>query len=754
MKIAHVLVLSILVAFASGTGLGYMISAAPAASVAKPVALHEEAKDEGKPGPTAQRSELNTPKHSPAEPKAAPASEKVGVSLREVIASYPVETPSGGTGMIKGTVKHTNGSPMPGVEVTAMGSLNAFARGKGNQQAEIEDEVAALIKRRKFALATKVSTTTDAEGKYVLEGLSDIDYYPYGVKAGFRISGSGGAVRPPQTCDLVASPYISLIVEVLGPDGLPHRNAEVNYVMSSGRTSGRRNTDEYPRAIELEPGTWTISASDPNAPEFRSDPVTVEAAEGIELPPLVLRLSPGNCIKGKVLWEAGQTGQTSLHYLSVSLSPYEEKPGSTDTPESRVRRRARSGGIQNYSRESGNFAFVDVKPGKYELAAYLDGRVIASAIVDYVSGTVEQDLTIPAPKRADHVVVWAYGPDGKLLADLSFSVAYREKGSSSSRGTTATRQPDGSYWVAHHPDERVKNPADGKYFVSARSEKYGEKEVEYPKTETSEVTINFCVPASLKVTVLDFTNCTFKDQLHVDLNQAGQGMSSSYRGFDESDSSKPHTGTWEFKAREPQKYNIALSLRYGDSPWDMRLLSSQEITLQSGENTASIVIPALYSLKVRTGEAKADVRITLRNSDQNARWQVEKNTDINGEVVFDGNPAGSYEVRLGRDRMTVSLPESSDILFVATVFNALKVTITDDKSYAATSGLLSGDLIISANGIEFKTERQMSSTIESLAEETSVKLGVLRNGASMEITLDLSKLFKTRGGFDIKPATR
>ena len=104
--------------------------------------------------------------------------------------------------------------------------------------------------------------------------------------------------------------------------------------------------------------------------------------------------------------------------------------------------------------------------------------------------------------------------------------------------------------------------------------------------------------------------------------------------------------------------------------------------------------------------------------------------------------------------MTVSLPESSDILFVATVFNALKVTITDDKSYAATSGLLSGDLIISANGIEFKTERQMSSTIESLAEETSVKLGVLRNGASMEITLDLSKLFKTRGGFEIKPATR
>ena len=34
---------------------------------------------------------------------------------------------------------------MPGVEVTAMGSLNAFARGKGNQQAEIEDEVAAPV---------------------------------------------------------------------------------------------------------------------------------------------------------------------------------------------------------------------------------------------------------------------------------------------------------------------------------------------------------------------------------------------------------------------------------------------------------------------------------------------------------------------------------------------------------------------------------------------------------------------------------
>ncbi|MCQ3950734.1 MAG: hypothetical protein DPW14_13080 [Planctomycetes bacterium] len=104
--------------------------------------------------------------------------------------------------------------------------------------------------------------------------------------------------------------------------------------------------------------------------------------------------------------------------------------------------------------------------------------------------------------------------------------------------------------------------------------------------------------------------------------------------------------------------------------------------------------------------------------------------------------------------MPVKVPDSLDVLFSPVVFNAMKVTINNENGYGAQVGFMNDDLIISVNGTEFKNERQMKASMEALADEATIKLGVLRNGSTLVIEVEPARFFKREGGADFRPATR
>lgn len=757
MKNTPIILIALLFTFVGGAAMGYLLAPprAPVSSAQHNLACSESHSQAGvNSGPPAQSKAPEAVKPRPAA--SGPESEASPKSLREIVEAFKVTLPPKGNGKITGVVKRPDGSAVPDVRIRAQGQKRyAYGSKRDTDEPGIEEEARRLIDRRKYEELTRVEALTDSAGCFELEGISDIDYFVTGTKRGYLIYGRG-SVRPGAHVELRAEVQIELVAEVYGPDGARRNTASIRQARKVTAGEGHDNSgykmtgpDFY---LYLGPGTWQLVAQDPDTPELQSDPVTVELTEGVEPERVALHLIERNTIKGTLTFEGKYSGE----YVQVTCQPAPESPqtpGATPPPGRPDRRR--DGRSFFFGRnDERTYSFTNLSAGRYELQALVDSKVVASAIVQMTQGVIVQDLVVPAPNRADFVRVTAYGPEGDLLKDLRFGVAYRQNGSSSSRGgSRAILQEDGSYWVAHHPADDSKDKAAGRYFVTVTSDKYGSKEVEYAKTGNAEVTVRFSVPATLKVTILDFAGCAFKGSLRVDLSADSDSRPEFFRN-DEERQANGTDGIWNFEALEPGKTKVRLLLSFGESPWDWRVIASQEVTLASGANAASIAIPVLHTLKVRTGEAKAEVQISLRPDDPNARWNPRQKTNAAGEVLFEGLPAGSYLVQRGSERMPVKVPDSLDVLFSPVVFNAMKVTINNENGYGAQVGFMNDDLIISVNGTEFKNERQMKASMEALADEATIKLGVLRNGSTLVIEVEPARFFKREGGADFRPATR
>ncbi|MHC4342571.1 MAG: hypothetical protein ACYSX0_20445, partial [Planctomycetota bacterium] len=97
------------------------------------------------------------------------------------------------------------------------------------------------------------------------------------------------------------------------------------------------------------------------------------------------------------------------------------------------------------------------------------------------------------------------------------------------------RRKDGSYLVAHHATDDVSDG--GTYYVTVRSDRFGQKEIGYKRGKTKELEVRFLAPARLKVTVAGFVGSGQEELISVAL----KAIAGEEDGFRSSGASKKPT---------------------------------------------------------------------------------------------------------------------------------------------------------------------------------------------------------------------
>lgn len=666
-------------------------------------------------------------------------------SLKDAIDGIKVQTPARGSGVISGKVALANGSPLPGVTLTA----NAHIPFDSKQDPSLEEEVRGVVTRRKLSENAKRSAKSDEQGHYSIEGIGDYTYWIAASLDGYKFEPTDHDAmyrsKAGATVDFVASPIFILTVEILLPTGGQPDEASVNYqkTASDGRMSGSGYTWESAKpTLELDPGTYRFTATSGEFEEFVAPAVTVDIGTG-KATKVTLKLESKPSIVGKLTLPPDMGEDENIR---VNVLKFEG--AQAPSPEAVLSSRKYAWPEKH---NGWTYKIGDLVAGNYVVAAVRDGKIAASATTVVSQGVVRVDLALASRNRADYVVVHVLAPDGSAVEGVSISAGYRMGSGSGTKGGNFRREKDGSYWVPHNEPERgERSEGNLSYFVEVFSAKYGTKEATYEKTAVSEVTVQFATPAFVTVTIVGYDTFEGKDRLRVQLRGGGEGQPG--RRFTNSEPGENEGAKRRLGPVEPGSYEITLLLVESDRDFRPVIIAVEAVTLKAGEQEATISVPALYTVRVQLKETKSGRQVRLESERRNeARLSAE--TDDQGVATFKNVPAGTYEIRVDRKRMTLVVSANADVSFEPVDANAIRVEIKNTEGYAASLGLQTGDLIVAVNGTKFTSEAQMGGLLEGLADEKSVKFTVARGASEFEVEAEVQKLFKDRSA-ELKPVAR
>ncbi|HEX5715073.1 MAG TPA: carboxypeptidase regulatory-like domain-containing protein [Thermoanaerobaculia bacterium] len=231
----------------------------------------------------------------------------------------------------------------------------------------------------------------------------------------------------------IAGASVSPSVTTVAPDG-----------SSRSRIDEKTTTDPDGRfrLSRVSPGAVQVQAS---APGYRSGEVLVQVPEEGETEPVEITLGPGTSLEGQVL---------DRHGLPVRRARMElrTRPGN---PRSSV-----SGSMAD---EEGRYEMVDLEPGPYEVAAYLDHRGRATrAAVEIRPGRNRLDLRFGAGVEVSGRVL---DSRGEPVPGAGLSLEAVQQQDQPVWPLQATSSADGSFVLA--------DVADGEYRLVATRQGFG-----------------------------------------------------------------------------------------------------------------------------------------------------------------------------------------------------------------------------------------------------------------------------------------
>lgn len=698
---------AVLVALGLGVGVGYLLGASRGPEVPARTA-------------TSQAVTPNPP----------PQVQPVGDSpLARAIRGIPLPEVARGTGTITGRVKRDDGRPLPGVTIRAI-LREELQHDRTNglpPPLDVEAEVRRLIDQIRRYELNKVDAVTAADGTYRLEGLADGRYGLQTYATGYRIRPDGRGfhdLAPGATADFTAEAVVDVEFRVLLPDGTAPPTAMIR--LKSGRRDGRQGWRREAPSFSLEPSDYICSATTDDA-LYTSDEVPVEVREGAPPPsPIVLRLRgrPGICgtvalapeipFRRATVWALAFTGDTPPDPQSLP------KPGSKDTS----------------ATSDSPYQLLDLPPGRYLVGAGIANHVYASRVVEVADRTETCDFRIDAIDPATVIVARVLGPTGDPANDVHFGTGYRVNGSSVSGGGTSARRPDGSYLVfrtSHGLEDG------GTYFLRAKSDQYGEKEVEYRKGD-AEVVIRFAEPAMLDVLVAGFTESEHAAKLAVDIVPA----SATPGPFGSHQATPDRDGCVRFGPIESGDYDLLLFVR--PNAWGIFVAAKRPVTLAPGTNTLSVPMPTLHTLVVSDPDGKQGAGLTLTPEGATAGMaRVRVALDSSLSARFESLPEGAYQLQRDDNTglMRVTVPPGGAIAFRPTPFNAMRLMVRDGDCPATEAGLKNGDLVIAVDGEEFGSVDDLGLALATLRTKEKATLTLLRGGSRIKVSVNGQDLFRS-----------
>ena len=650
------LLLVVLLAFAAGAALGYFITptpprvdrAAPQSCQANEAAREDDKVE--KPAAPVEADRRNDRK-SPDEPsvpapKNPPAS---NATLSELIERISVELPPSGNGKITGAVLTTERTPLANVLIRLRGWSTTPNPIRGPEPPSIEEEVKALVQRRKFAAGSTLEARSAADGTFEISGLAEIDYSIEAKLDGYVISGANGLVKAGAKLKLTAAAVVRVPIKVVNADGTPVVSASLRHSSEPSR-SGYAGTNWMPERpyLDMRPGEYYLWAIDNKNPHMASETVSLQVELGVAPAEVLLTLVETPGIKGKVI--SPENPPTAWPNVQIAFYGKETPPAKPDLNQLR-RTRSPHRMELGPSYSNGSYSFAGLEPGNYLVYLELNGTIAAFAAVTVSTGVVTQDLEVLAPKREECLVVWAYGPNGKLLSDVQLYVTAESKSGGGRAVGNAQPRDDGSYWMLKPPSGR--DPAATKWFLTGNSASHGTKSIEI-SIEQQEVRLDFDAPGRLEITLSNYASSELKGKLRILMRLKDDLRSQPPRMFEP----KLGGGVWRSGPAAPGTYTV--EIQHSRSDWNGSTLATHEVVVNAGANTVTLPTPEVYTLTVRLKEAKAGQFAQLSGSQ--GRWE-ELQSDANGEVVFSGLGAGTYTIRVGNERMTVEVNATTTVAF-------------------------------------------------------------------------------------------
>jgi len=680
-------------------------------------------------------------------------------SLQEALDAIEVPSWSPGRGTITGVIRTDEGEPVSGVLVRAeriasSRSSGSLHRNDHQEERPLEDRVRELVLKLKREEASGVETLTGDDGRYVLSGISDDRHRMHATRAGYKIVQISVGLRAPRVSagaviDFEANAAVKVPVRVYRADGSVPKGASIIAI-------GRRG-EKVLFAIEgwtskrgfiiLRPGSYTLTVG-PSGSEISAEWPRVVASfvAGAAADAVIIRAHSVPGIKGNIIIPEGEmASQVRVYHLGFK----------TQIPDTRA---LLDGGkeVSVHALSKHQFIFSPLKPGRYLVGATrTPGRIETSATIDVGEGVASLDLTLPAAEARDCVVVHALDPGGDPLDGVSFSVRRSMGGSDFRSYGAVVKQEHGVYWVLHHATAGETDPPPAaRWFVSARSAVHGQKEVEYRRGPSSEVTIRFAAMGTLTANLEWGVDRALAGRLQLSLEapvRGGLGWNSD--GLPSGDPDR--NGQVELSPLSPGTYRLVVGLKTGRG--QTGALSAKLVDVASGPNRVTVRVPKLHTLTLLIPGSKPGAPCTLSGVDPGMELMLREAVGKEGRVTFEMLPAGTYVVSSGQGgatAMEVTVPVPGVVTFKARPVNAVRVWIRDSSGALARAGLRDGDVIVGLDGVDFDGQLSAMTAFMQARQNSEVTLSVQRGASVLQLGVDPRILMSPDVGGILRPARR
>lgn len=708
----------------AASGVGRDFAQAPPA-VRPPRADVRQIGDEGGAPPTGE---------SPGDPA-------VGAS-NDATDEFPPEI----AGAIRGHVRFADGSPVPGVTVRAFLTPQFVRRERasGPPPRSTEEELVGDARRRaRWDRETTREAISDAAGAYELSDLRDGLYHLGAWRAGMDMRPAPGTkdwtARAGGTLDFQARVQMSVEVAVVDAAGAAPDDAVV-YLRPPGQKGGGTSSRWAPDrpTVQIEPGTWELTAEIRGDDEARSDPVTVTVTPGTPTHLVTLRLRGVPRIRGTVGVPAGQS------WSSIDVYAVLHAGAEPTDPELRsgTRTTARAPGYE--------FTLDKLVPGTYTLAVATGDRTgFQRRTVVVGEGTSEVQLAMPELGPDLVVRVRVSGPDGSPVDDARFQLEFRGPNGYGGAVIHDHLQADGStlcpIWGLNQELNHWDRPG-VHWILHVSSESLGSRRVPFVRGTDAALDVRFEEPASLEVTVLGYDAARHRGKANVSVRPADED---SQRMLPVAGPQTPQLdglGRVTIPLLQPGEYVAQLVVG--------RIVVTQRVTVGSDTARVSLQMPRLVTVTVRAPDLRAGdqvaffparalgetlgVQVVTLGDDLTARWE-----DVPvGDYVFAGMIGGE------RREMRLAVTDAGTYTFAPGVLDGLEITIDDPGGMLARAGFRTGDVIARIDGATFDTTWKARTLISGTRRKESIEFGVVRGGTEIAVTAspDVLSTFLDVGG--------
>lgn len=541
-------------------------------------------------------------------------SSEIEAELQDVIDGIPVIAPPRGAGAITGTILSKDGLPLAGASAYAFsqergGLAMALPRDPG-QPGDPVSSVVELVNTQRRIVEHRHHATTDANGEFVIEGLSERTLYSVtaylegweiidrGIRSSrsfnWRESTQHGRlkrdVRPGEAVHFLAEPRVRLPIDVSMPDGSVPEVARVFYRRAGdGGHSGFRFGHWYPSRpyLLLEPGTWEVSARVGEDHEFTSSSQTVVLQADLASDLVTLEVKARTAISGRVLFTPGEAQTRAVVYFAKA-------PAGPDDP---VTTLLRTGQMKTAEHgRSYQFWYKDMVPGSYLIGVgRIRGEILEWRALDIEQGVVHfEELTVPPLRKGGYLALKVEGPDGSPLDDVHVELVF-----AGGRSDASTRRGDGIFWVPVPGPGFVSQSSGASRHVPASvgaastltlrvtSIEYGQKTVTLDR-RTPTVSVRFEEPGQLEVIIPDFAGSDFEERLRLRAYRLSDSGGRELKPLIRIAATRDRQ---IFSGVSPGECEVVFEIKNNHGFWGP--VASHRVTVRAGENSVTLPLPSL-----------------------------------------------------------------------------------------------------------------------------------------------------------------